>query len=179
MHEPLDWPLLPRGLAVRMWARRMMLRRAVILDTETTDLYGSVVEVAAVDPWGRVLLDSLVNPEVPIAAEASAVHGILDRDVAAAPTLGELLPRLQAVIGSRPVLAYNAPYDRRVLLDDAARLSLDPGRLAHDRTWGCLMRVRASLMGGRWKRLEAGHRAADDAAAASKVLRALAHGSAA
>lgn len=148
----------------------MLRRDAIVLDTETTDLHGRICEVAVVDVHGAVLLDSLVNPGCPIAADATRVHGITDRDVAAAPRLDELLPRLIALAGDRPILAYNAPYDRAALLTDAARLRSPLGGLGRRRRWGCLMRARAAASRAPWARLDGGHRAAGDAAAASTVL---------
>lgn len=158
----------------RLWARRMRRRGAVIIDTETTDLHGSICEIAAVAADGTVLLDTLVNPGRAIAPEATAVHGIRDADVATAPPLGEVLPQLLAVTAGRPVLAYNAPYDRQALVDDAARFGLDLGHLGRRGVWGCLMRARAARTGAPWARLEAGHRALGDAEAARLVLCALA-----
>jgi DNA polymerase III epsilon subunit-like protein len=159
---------------VRSWARRMSRAGAVVIDTETTDMHGAICEIAVVDASGNVLLDTLVNPGCPIDPAATAVHGITDVDVAEAPPLAEVLPRLLEVTAGRPVLAYNAPYDRDVLLGDAARLGLQLGRLANPATWGCLMRARAVAAGCAWIRLEAGHRALGDAEAARQVLRALA-----
>ena len=46
------------------WARAMLQPdRAVVIDCETTDLPGAVCEVAVVDTCGRILLNSLVNPD--------------------------------------------------------------------------------------------------------------------
>ena len=97
------------GAAIR-WARAMRVPgAAVILDTETTDLDGYVVEVAVVDAGtGETLLDSLVNPGCPIQDEARWVHGISDADVADAPHWAEVLPMLLAVTEGRTILAYNA-----------------------------------------------------------------------
>lgn len=148
----------------------MLRRDAIVLDTETTDLHGRICELAVVDVHGTVLLDSLVNPGCPIARDATRVHGITDRDVASAPRLDELLPQLIALAGDRPILAYNAPYDRAALLADAARLDAPLGGLGRRNRWGCLMRARAAACRAPWARLDAGHRAAGDAAAASTVL---------
>ena len=59
----------------------------VILDTETTGLYdpARIVDIAVTTAAGDVLLDTLVDPGVPIPPEATAVHGITDADVAGKP----------------------------------------------------------------------------------------------
>lgn len=96
------------------WARQMLQPGvAVVLDTETHDLHGSVMEVAVVDAFsGEVLLDTLVNPQVPVTDGAFDVHGISDAMVADAPTWDRVLPDLLRVTKGRQILAYNEEYDR-------------------------------------------------------------------
>src|SRR5262249_33437697 len=95
------------GAAIR-WARAMLEPgTAVVLDTETADLPGPICEVAVIDTDGKVLLDTLVNPGVPITSEAHRIHGIGDTDVAGAPNWVQVLRRLLAVTAGRQVLAYN------------------------------------------------------------------------
>ena len=100
-------------------------------------MFGAVVELAVVDAHtGATLLDTLVNPGVPIEPGAQAVHGITDADLAGAPTWADVLPKLLQVTEGRTVLAYNADYDRTVIAADTARagagldLGTSPSRLA-------------------------------------------------
>jgi hypothetical protein len=135
-----DYPIAvstEAGAAIR-WARAMREPgAAVILDTETTDLDGYAVEIAVVDAaTGDTLLDTLVNPGCPIQPGARAVHGISDADVAAAPLLADVLPRLLAVTRGRTVLAYNAAFDNDVIARHTCRDRLDPGHLADARPVG-------------------------------------------
>jgi hypothetical protein len=97
------------GAALR-WARAMREPgAAVILDTETTGLAGYVVEIAVLDAaTGDVLLDTLINPGCPVQPGARWVHGISDDQLAGAPPLAGIWPRLLAVTAGRTVLAYNA-----------------------------------------------------------------------
>ncbi|MFJ2008455.1 exonuclease domain-containing protein [Streptomyces chartreusis] len=85
----------------------------VVLDTETTGLDedACLVEVAVVTARGDVLLDTLVNPGVPIPRDASQIHGITDEVVATAPEFGQLLVDLTRVLDGRRVLIYNKSYD--------------------------------------------------------------------
>jgi hypothetical protein len=73
------------GAALR-WARAMRLPgAAVILDTETTDLEGYVVEIAVLDAaTGDVLLDTLVNPGCPVQPAARWVCRLKRRRASAA-----------------------------------------------------------------------------------------------
>ena len=99
-------------------ARDWASREYAVLDTETTGLgeLARIVEISCIDRAGNVLVDSLVNPGGPIPAEATAIHGISDADVAGAPTFPALWPRvLEAVRGAEVILVYNAAYDRRLI----------------------------------------------------------------
>lgn len=164
------------SLAVVRWARSMVQPgAAVVLDVETTDLYGRVIELSVVDAaTGAVLLDTLVNPGVPITGGAYAVHGISDAMVADAPDWEQVLPRLLAVCEGRTVLAYNSEHDQTVVVDHTRALGLDPGWLADTRRWGCIMVNRTAWeRQWHWIRLGAGHRALGDALAARDVLHAM------
>ncbi|MGK4586110.1 3'-5' exonuclease [Kitasatospora sp. HPMI-4] len=169
--------LLGDEMRIVHWARQMLQPgRAVLCDTETVDLWGAVCEIAVVDcATGEVLLDTLVNPGVPISEGAREVHGISDADVASAPTWDLVLPRLLEVTRGRTVLAYNAEYDRSVTVSDTRRLGLDPQHLGKADTWDCVMEALADWDGsGRWSPLGGGHRALGDAGAALRVLHELA-----
>ncbi|WP_432573144.1 3'-5' exonuclease [Kineococcus sp. SYSU DK005] len=168
----------------------MLRRGAVILDTETTDLHGALVEVAVLDAaTGQVVLNTLVNPHRPIAPAAQAVHGISDADVAGAPDLADVWPRLLTVLAGRQVLAWNATYDAQVLTQAAAESGLPwPNELSTDAahghldhvtglppTWRCLMHTDAAFrMSQRWHALRGTHRAIGDCRAALQRLRELA-----
>ena len=95
---------------------RPVMQGTVYLDTETTGLFGDVriVEVAIVDHLGRPLVDTLVNPGIPIPWQASGVHGIHDEDVAGHQSLSQLMPQVNAAVRDRRVVIYNAAYDQRL-----------------------------------------------------------------
>ena len=105
----------------------------VYLDTETTGLeagYDEVVAIAIVDADGTPLVDSLVRPEHRTSwPDAEAVNGIGPADVAGAPTLAELAPAIEAAVGGRRVVMYNADFD----LDFVGHL------LAGKADWHCCM----------------------------------------
>jgi DNA polymerase III epsilon subunit-like protein len=88
------------------------------IDTETTGIDPSrdrIVELAAVvfhhgEPVRR--MGMLVNPEMPIPEEATAIHGIRDEDVAGCPTLQQLQERfLRHVRAADVLVGYNWPFD--------------------------------------------------------------------
>ena len=150
---------------------------AVVLDTETTDLDGVVIEIAVVDACtGEMLLDTLVNPGgVPVSAGARAVHGITDDELAAAPCWADVVPRFLAAAGARRILAYNAAFDSSAIAATQQRAGLDTSRLPSGGRWGCLMNARSIWARvGYWMPLGGGHRALGDAHDARSVLQAIA-----
>jgi|SRR5579875_168322 len=107
------------------WASMIAHNRipGIILDTETTGLTGNVeiVDIAVIDTYGHVLLNTLVRPTCPIPREATAIHGITDDMVATAPTFSELWPYLRGLLCHYPLTIYNAAYDTRVIRQLASR----------------------------------------------------------
>ena len=91
--------------------------RFAVVDVETTGLdprVERVVEIAVVlvdEQWVVDSWSSLVNPEMPIPARASQIHGIYDEDVAQAPTIEELQDEILARCDGRIVAAHNARFD--------------------------------------------------------------------
>jgi len=155
----------------------------IALDVETTGLDAGlhrVVEIALVrfesggetDAWS-----SLVNPGCNIPPDATAIHGISDRDVAGAPTFAELAPVVAGRMAGFRLLAYNAPFDFGFLQIEMARAGRTVPPLA---AWlDPLPLARARLSYGRATLeiacrefdipLPRAHRAADDARAAGLV----------
>ena len=98
-------------------ARDLVRLDPLIIDTETTgmDDDDQVVELAATDLQGNALIATLVRATVPVKPEAREVHGIGDADLNDAPALSDALRNLQRLAGDRPLAAYNAPFDQRML----------------------------------------------------------------
>ena len=86
-----------------------------VIDTETCDLQGGIVEVASVDVVdGKIVnpMSHLVRPDRPISAQAMAIHRITESMVADKPWIEEIIPLYH---GSQWYVAHNASFDRRVL----------------------------------------------------------------
>lgn len=104
----------------------------VAFDLETTGLsfeFDRVVEIGAAlfDAAGRVVdrFERLINPERPISPGAQAVNGLLDSDLAKAPTASVVLPEFLAFLAlapEAPLIAHNAPFDAGFLGRELARL---------------------------------------------------------
>jgi hypothetical protein len=150
---------------------------AAVLDTETSDLDGIVVEIAVIDAaTGQVLLDTLVNPGgVPIEDGARAVHGISDEELAGAPRWADVVPDFLAAVAGRRILAYHATFDYSRIRATHAHAGLPAIQLPAFSRWDCLMEAQSAwLRIGRWLRLGGGHRARGDAETARQVLLQLA-----
>ncbi len=96
----------------------------IAFDLETTGTKpstDSIVEVGAVLFDGDRALKgygALVDPGVPIPPDASAVNGITDKMLQGKPKITEVLPEFAAFCGDLPLVAHNAPFDYKFLLED-------------------------------------------------------------
>jgi DNA polymerase-3 subunit epsilon len=145
-------------------AREILDGKPVFLDTETTGLGGDaeIVEVCVIDTDGTVLLDTLVQPCKPIPPEATAVHGITNEMVATAPVFAEVWAQLEPLLRGRPVVIYNAGYDRALLAQTLKCSGIDSDLSAWLDT-RCCMEMYAEFWGDwsdwhqsyRWQRLSA------------------------
>lgn len=106
-----------------------------VVDTETCGLEpaaNSIVQIASVDLMrgGGITnrMQTLVNPGRPIPPQASAVHHIIDADVAAAPAVAEAIERFK---GADCMVGHNCAFDRAFL--EAAGLVCQ--------TWVCTWKV--------------------------------------
>lgn len=103
-------------------------RPLVFFDLETTGLdivNDRIVQIGLVrvEPDGnRHTFMSLVDPQRPIPAEATAVHGITDADVAGKPTFGELLPQLAPLLEGTDLAGFNSiRFDLPLLAEEFRR----------------------------------------------------------
>ncbi len=110
-------------------------RTFVGLDLETTGVdAGSdrIIEIGAVrvvDGEVDDTFETFVNPGLPIPTDIVHLTGISDDDVAGAPSIDELLPRIIEFIGGSPIVAHHAPFDVGFLSKPAAgRAELLVGR---------------------------------------------------
>ena len=156
------------------WARSLMGRTDwVILDTETTGLGSTdvVIQIGVTDHRGVTLVDTLVRPAVAIGYRAQAVHGISARAVAGARDFPAVLPELRRAIGGKTVVAYNAPFDRRLLDQTASRYGVALPAVE----WDCAMQWYKRYLGVRSAKLPGAiHGATGDCLATLAVIRAMA-----
>lgn len=99
----------------------------VALDTETTGLdarSARLVQIGAVRiEDGKVRrersFETLLNPGMPIPTASTAVHGISDADVAAAPRFADVAGDLASFLGQAVVVGHTIGYDLMILQREA------------------------------------------------------------
>jgi DNA polymerase III epsilon subunit-like protein len=187
---PRPWQVVAPADGVELLrpTARPRTTHVLVFDTETTgrEHDARIVEIAV----ARVRLSDgcvvkgsswLVDPGARIPAEASAVHGVYDRDVRGKPSVGEVLPViLRAAVASGLVMvAHNASFDLARLRYEAQRTDVAlPGMLSVY----CSLKAARKLKAGRGAGLQVlrehyrvtaagdAHRAMGDVAVLAAVL---------
>ncbi len=71
-------------------------------------------------------LEMLINPGIPISAEAMAVHGITPKDVANKPVFAQVAQQIFDFIGNADLAGYNiSRFDVPLIMEEFARAGLD------------------------------------------------------
>lgn len=96
--------------------------REIVIDTETTGLDPAVdriVEIGAVEVIDREItgryLHHYVNPGRPVAADATAIHGITDAFLADKPVWRDVNDGVMEFLDGAVLVAHNAVFDRSFL----------------------------------------------------------------
>lgn len=186
-----------QGLAAAWTAEQAVgSMRWASIDTETTGREAGVdriVEVGIAVFEGGTFIEEkgwLIQPETPIPADATAVHGIKDEDVRDAPTFREILPELTRALEGCLPLAYNAEFDKSFILAELERAQFEratagcPPAFEANVTWvdpltwarEIQKEEKSRALGDVCERLgialDQAHRATHDATAAGQVMAA-------
>lgn len=166
--------------AASEWARGILGRSdVVILDTETTDLYGEVIELAIINLQGDVLYNGRFNPLSPISEGAQSVHGITAEMVASEPRFADdYVTICNHLTSAELVLIYNAAFDVERLRTTCELHGVDMPSFKTD----CLMEWYAQFCNEwsdyhqsyRWQPLGGDHGALSDCRAALATLHEMA-----
>lgn len=101
-----------------------------VFDTETTGLDpkpNRVVEIGGLrfDSKGIISrFNVLINPGMPMPAEASRINGITDTMLTDQPTTAEVIPDFLRFAGDSVLIAHNAPFDISFVNEELSRLGL-------------------------------------------------------
>lgn len=111
----------------------LILKRSLaFIDLETTGVNVStdrIVELSVlkISPNGKEeWMSTRVNPEMPIPAKTTAIHGIKDEDVANSPIFKEVAKNLALFLEGCDLAGYNAiKFDIPVLAEEFLRVNID------------------------------------------------------
>lgn len=107
-----------------------MSKRPIYYDTETTGIKSDkdrIIEIAAYDPEQNRSFEELVNPGIPIPAEATAIHNITNEMVADSPDFSEIGNRfIDFCEGDVVLIAHNNDnFDLKFLKNEFSRNSIE------------------------------------------------------
>lgn len=133
----------------------------LVLDTETTglDSTSEICQIAIIDSAGKVLLDTLVKPNLEIPEEATAIHGISNEMVQRMAKFDAI--EVLELIRGKDVIVYNADYDVRMLYQSSAMVALPDIRWTYHAKFHCAMLAFSEIYGDwndyhqsyRWQKL--------------------------
>jgi len=162
------------------WARQILTREDVlILDTETTDLHGEIIELAMINLKGEAIYNRRFNPLSPVSYQATAVHGITNEMLENEPAfIDEYATIYKHLTDAGLVLIYNAVFDTARIKTTCIR----HGVTVPEYKTECIMELYAQFCGEwsdhygsyRWHPLNGGHDALGDCRAALGVLQDMA-----
>jgi DNA polymerase-3 subunit epsilon len=109
-----------------------LIKPLAVIDLECTGMNLSsdrIVEIAIVKimPDGKKMMKrKLINPEIPIPAAISEIHGITDEMVKDAPTFRQAANEIRQFIDNADLAGYNSNrFDIPMLVEEFLRVSLD------------------------------------------------------
>lgn len=104
----------PRGQAITL-CKELVDTKAIVIDTETTDLDGVAIQIAAVCCATReVLYSSLIYTDEAISGEAFDVHGITADMIKDAPKPEQVYREMSEICKDRHLVAFNLDFDLSV-----------------------------------------------------------------
>lgn len=165
----------------KTWAQNILdnPNQYIILDTETTDLDGEIIEIAIIDLLGNVLLNQRIKPLGAMSQGAQAVHGISLEMLANEPLFADVYPRIAELIQDKTVLIYNKSFDIARLSGDCKRHGLDRLKFKSE----CVMLMYSQFYGEwsdywesyKWQPLNGGHSALSDCEETLRTLKYMAN----
>ena len=182
---PQENPCCRDRHAAIAWAQAVLARKRgfVIMDTETTGLGedAEIIQLAVIDLDGKTLFNENMQPTALalIPDEATAIHGLTMAELEGCPTFAELAEPLEAALGERDIIAYNAAFDSRMYRQTLALA----GGFEPLGVWTCAMLEYAKFVGEwndyrqsyRWHKLQGGdHTALGDCLATLALIQSMA-----
>lgn len=129
----------PANQAAKL-ALSMIEEDVVVIDTETTDLDGVVIQISLVSSKSReVLYHSNVFTDKEISQDAFEVNRICQSDLDGAPPFEVVVKEINAILGDRQWTAFNLPFDKSVLMNSVTPRTEQADCQWFDRVSRCVM----------------------------------------
>lgn len=183
----LDKFMHDRDAAI-LWARKLFEHgEFVILDTETTglDSASEIIQLGITDHEGNTRFNATIKPSerAEMDDRAFAVHGIRIEGLQDHPNIAEHTDSIVTAIKGKTVIAWNASFDYRMLIQSFNAWRIEPPSIIHLANFECAMLQYAKFYGDwdtnrgqyRWQKLpNAVHGALADCRATLAVLQQMA-----
>ncbi|MGL4375160.1 MAG: 3'-5' exonuclease [Microcoleaceae cyanobacterium] len=132
------------------WARDVLKNKQeyVIFDTESTGksvVYDEIVQIGIINLDGKILLNTLIKPSIPISSEASTIHGITDDMVENAPSFDEIYPQISDILKGKKLITYNVDFHVTIFIEMCKKHGLNHQKLSKKEY--CLMLIYARFYG--------------------------------
>ena len=179
-----------------LWARGLMQRTDwLIWDTETTGLkqtgsnlmsLDEIIQIGIINPHGNIVFESLINPvKRRISRDAKMIHGIDLHKLKDASTFQEIAPKLCEILNGKLVIAYNAEFEHRMLVQAGAKFPMEVWNAKNMQfKMQCAMNEYSQFIGEwsdyhkdyKWQKLPgATHNVIEDCLAVLKIIREMAN----
>ena len=127
---------------------KCVLENYIVLDTETTDLDGEVIELSAIDPEnGKIIIDTLVYSDKNISPYAFDVHNISKDDLIGKPSFSDSyeIVKTYALEHKKKITSFNKSFDFNVSHNSLRGVKREDLAL----NWGnlCCMYISARFFG--------------------------------
>jgi len=131
-----------REIAISWAKSKLRENNVVFLDTETTgiDKDARIVDLGVIDNKGNVLINILLQPDIPMPDGATAVNGITDSMLKDCPRFVQVSSSIKKILKGKTIIAWNSPFDKRMVENEFKKI----GEVFEDCTWEDEMPMYAS-----------------------------------
>lgn len=103
---------------------KLMQSPFVVVDTETADLKGEIIQLALINRDGLCMMNQFIKPKGIIAVAAQEVHGISEEKVKDAPPFADVWKSLRPILENVTIVSYGS-YDLDRLNSDLRLNKID------------------------------------------------------
>jgi len=113
-----------REIAISWAKSKLRENNVVFLDTETTgiDKDARIVDLGVIDNKGNVLINILLQPDIPMPEGATAVNGITDSMLKDCPRFVQVSSSIKKILKGKTIIAWNSPFDKRMVENEFKKI---------------------------------------------------------